>query len=87
MADYSDDSDEELAQLLREEAAARNNELTMNNDNDSKIISPGLKGRALTKSKIHQFHQNQSNVLRMRGRNILAVMKDVPIRYRKVDFV
>ena len=51
------------------------------------IISPGLKGRALTKSKIHQFHQNQSNVRRMRGRNILAVMKDVPIRYRKVEFV
>jgi len=53
MTDYSDDSDEELgayiysisrtAQLLREEAAARNNGMTTNNDNDitrSKRKSP-----------------------------------------------
>ena len=42
MVDYSDDSDEELGAYiystsriaLREEAAARNNELSLNNDND-----------------------------------------------------
>ena len=44
MPDYSDDSDEEIgayiystsrtAKLLREEAAARNNELPTNNDNN-----------------------------------------------------
>ena len=53
MPDYSDDSDEELgayiyrtsrtAQLLREEAAARNIELTTKNDNNITIPRPKRK--------------------------------------------
>ena len=53
------------------------------------ILSRGLKGRVLTKLKIHQFHQNQSNVWRRRGRNIFifAAMKDVPTKLSVEEYV
>ena len=46
------------------------------------IKSRGLKERFLTKLKIYQFHRNQSDV-----RFILAVMKDVPTKQRKEEYV
>ena len=93
MVDYSadDDSDEELgayiyrtshtAKFFREkEELARNNDKTSTNHNKSNSIH-AKKRKKQQKLKIHQlFHQNRSNVRRRRGRNILAVMKDVPIR-------
>ena len=51
------------------------------------IISRDTKERVPTRLKIIQFHQNQSYVRKRRGRNILAVMKDVPIMYIQEEFV
>ena len=46
------------------------------------------KGRVVTRLKIiYQFHQNQRNVRKRRGRNIRAVMRDVPMMLLVEEFV
>ena len=97
MPDYSDDSDEELgayifstsrtAQLLREEAAARNNELTMNNDNDN--------NNNITRSKRKSPHEVKNTSVspepKQRTKNerkkYTCSHEGCSNRYRKVDFV
>ena len=94
MVDYSadDDSDEELgayiyrtshtAKFFREkEELVRNNDKTStNHKNKSNSIHAKKRKKQLEAENTSAFHQNRSNVRRRRGRNILAVMKDVPIR-------